>query len=122
MHLTGYELVVNDDTQSDDTPCEHISLEECQFVAEKLGIIDTFITEDETQHPPNCYINRAFEVVFNNNTSDMNTVDCDFEAPCVCQRDENREFSQIVPWSSYIQEFTDYYIFLSRLYQRDILL
>ena len=80
MHLSGYDLVINDRT-----PCSYISVEECQFVAEKLGL--DFEWKDSTSYPPNCSIESDYqEVYFNNASSPENTKDCYYYKHCVCHR------------------------------------
>ena len=81
MHLTGYNIVVNEYT-----PCDHISLEECLVVAEKLGLADEFYFEDSTSYPPNCYVYDGDSVYFNNASLPANDYDCYYYETCVCQR------------------------------------
>ena len=78
VHLTGYDLVINDRT-----PCSHISVEECRSVAEKLGL--DFEFKDDTDHPPNCSLEADYlDVYFNNKSS--STQDCDYLYQCFCNR------------------------------------
>ena len=44
-HFQGYAMVFNEDTD-----CERISIDECQFVANKLGL--TFETIDTNEYLP----------------------------------------------------------------------
>ena len=67
------------------TPCNHISLEECLVVAEKLGLADEFYFEDSTSYPPNCYVYDGDSVYFNN-ASLADADDCYYYENCVCQR------------------------------------
>ena len=77
MHLTGYDLV-----QNDNIDCEVISKSDCQDVADKLGV--TLSDYDDVGYAPGClWENGDF---YYNNFISNSTGTCYYYNICVCEK------------------------------------
>ena len=78
MHLTGFDLI-----QNDNVDCEIISKSDCQDVADKMGVL--LIEADGVSYQPGCRMFHA-GVLFYNNFISNSTGTCDFIDICVCEK------------------------------------